>query len=150
MLVFKSIVTIEGMGRQLDPGFDILAVGMALIQDLIKTQYSMPRFSKELLWLAKDSAALLQVLPRQIRWMLRKFNANDFAFEIKSPDLENLRSQLDANGRRQSLTLLVVGCFVSASIALHAADTRTLFDYPVFAVFFFALGLLLLIRLLAK
>ena len=57
-------------------------------------------------WVAKDAAALLQVLPRQIRWMFRKFNSNDFAFEIKSRELDDIRRQLDVNGRRMSLSVV--------------------------------------------
>src|SRR5687768_9988285 len=100
MIVFKAILTIEGMGRTLDPEFDLLKMGEELVKDLVKSQYSVQRLSKDFLWVAKDVASLLQVLPRQIRWMFRKFNSNDFAFEIKSPELQDIRKQLDINGRR--------------------------------------------------
>lgn len=64
MIVFKAILTIEGMGRTLDPQFDLLAMGQDLVKDLVKNQYSMQRLSKEFLWVAKDVAALLKILPR--------------------------------------------------------------------------------------
>ena len=88
MLVFKAILTIEGMGRTLDPDFDLFAMGQILAKDLVKNQYSVQRLSKDFLWLGKDMAALFKVLPRQVRWMFRKLNSNDFAFEIKSRTLK--------------------------------------------------------------
>lgn len=150
MLVFKALLTMEGMGRSLDPDFDLLAVGQELVKDLVKSQYSLQRISKDLLWVAKDAAALLQSLPRQIRWMFRKFNANDFAFEIKSQDLENIRAQLDLNGRRASLSTIVAGMFIAGSLALQHPDAPRIGHYPVASVFFFAAGLAFLFNLLLK
>jgi len=150
MLVFKAIVTIEGMGRTLDPRFDMLAVGQNLIKDLVKDQYSVQRFSKDALWIAKDMGALLQMLPRQLRWMFRKLSSNDFALEIKSPDLENIREQLDQNSRRQSLSILVAGLFIAAAIALQHSSERTVLDYPLFSVLFFTAGCALFLRVLFK
>jgi ubiquinone biosynthesis protein len=150
MLVFKAILTMEGMGRTLDPTFDMIAIGQDLVKDLVKNQYSLQRLSREFLWVGKDVASLLQTLPRQIRWMFRKFNANDFAFEIKSPDLQEIKGQLDTNGRRMSLSLVAVGLFLSAALALNHAGGDRIGEYPAIAVIFLALGFLFLIGLLLK
>jgi ubiquinone biosynthesis protein len=150
MIVFKAILTMEGMGRTLDPDFDMIAIGQDLVKDLVKNQYSLPRLSRDLLWVAKDVAGLLQVLPRQIRWMFRKFNSDDFAFEIKSKELADIRVQMDLNGRRLSLSVLVVGCFLAASVSLLRPSGDMVGDYPLISVVFLALGLFFLVNLLWK
>lgn len=150
MIVFKAILTIEGMGRTLDPEFDLLSTGQELVKDLVKNQYSLQRFKKELLWVSKDMAALLKILPRQIRWMFRKFNSNDFAFEIKSPDLQNLTQQLDVNGRRMSLSILVAGFFIASSISLNHVGDRLLGEYPLSAVVFFGFGCVCLLAIFMR
>jgi ubiquinone biosynthesis protein len=147
MIVFKAILTIEGMGRTLDPTFDLLAMGKDMVKELVKNQYSLQRLSRDMLWVAKDAAALLQILPRQIRWMFRKFNSNDFAFEIKSPELAEIRRQLDLNGRRQSLTVLAAGLFIASSLALQSQSGHKVDDYPLIAVIFFGGACFFLLRL---
>jgi ubiquinone biosynthesis protein len=148
MLVFKSIVTVEGMGRTLDPQFDMLAAGKDLVADLVKNQYSVQRLSRDALWIAKDLAALLQVLPRQLRWMFKKFNSNDFAFEIKVPEAELIRDTLDVNGKRQFYAILSGSLFVSGALSLsfQAEGVRRLGAYPVISVVFFGLATLVLLR----
>lgn len=148
MLVFKAILTIEGMGRTLDPDFDLLTTGQSLIKDLVKEQYSVPRITKELLWVGKDVLALLKMLPRQFRWMFKKFNSNDFAIEIKSPDFEKIRIQLDTNGRRMSMSILVAGLFIASSSALHYPAGRLVADYPLISVIYFIIGIFFLAGLL--
>ncbi len=150
MLVFKAILTIEGMGRTLDPDFDLLVMGQDLVKDLVKEQYSFPRLSKDFLWVAKDIASLLQVLPRQIRWMLRKLNSNDFAIEIKSPDLRDLRVQLDLNARRTSLSVLAAGLFIAGSLTVGQSSETTLWGYPLISMIFFCGGSVLLVNLFFK
>ena len=150
MIVFKAILTMEGMGRTLDPDFDLLALGQDLVKDLLKNQYSMQRLTKDFVFVAKDVASLLQVLPRQIRWMFRKFNSNDFALEIKVPDLQDVRTQLDLNGRRQSQSVLIAGLFIASSIALQHNGGQMIGDYPLLAVLYFGSGCVFLLSLLLK
>ncbi|MBI4924779.1 MAG: AarF/ABC1/UbiB kinase family protein [Bdellovibrio sp.] len=150
MIVFKSIVTMEGMGRILDPNFDLLSHGKELIKDLSKNQYSMQRITKDLLWVAKDTTHLLQALPRQLKWMFRKWSSNDFAFEVKSPELTKIREQLDINGKRMSLTILVTGFFIAGALSLQYVSDQKILNYPIVSVILFALGGFILIRLLLK
>jgi ubiquinone biosynthesis protein len=150
MLVFKAILTIEGMGRTLDPGFDLLAMGQEMVKELVKNQYSVQRLSKEFLWVAKDMAALFQVLPRQIRWMFRKFNSNDFAFEIKSPELASIRAQLDVNGKRGALSTTVAGLAIAAALALQFDSGQRVVGMPLVALVLFGLAALLLLRMLTR
>jgi len=147
MLVFKAILTMEGMGRVLDPDFDLIATGQDLIKDLVKNQYSIPRISKELMWVAKDVTSLLQTLPRHLRWMFRKFSANDFALEVHSPELKLLRDDLRINGKRTSLSVLIAGLFIASSIALQHSGGHMLGDYPVLSVIYFVTAILILLRL---
>jgi ubiquinone biosynthesis protein len=148
MIVFKAILTIEGMGRTLDPEFDLLSMGQDLVKELVKNQYSVQRLSKEFLWVAKDLASLCKVLPRQVRWMFRKFNSNDFAFEIKSPELQQIRKQLDLNGRMLSLGLVSSGLFISSSIALQYSSESTVAGYSTIFGIYFSLGCLFLVAFL--
>lgn len=150
MLVFKAILTIEGMGRTLDPSFDLVAVGQDLAKDLVKTQYSMQRISKDLLWVAKDAAALLKILPRQVRWMFRKLNSNDFAIEIKSPDFQDIRKQLDVNSKRMTWGVVASGLFIASSLALQYGPDRTVAGYPMISAIEFVVAAMIVLVLLFK
>ena len=146
MMVFKALLTTEGMGRTLDPHFDLLEMSQDLVKDLIKNQYSVHRLSKDLMWVGKDFVSMLQMLPRHIRWMLRKFNSNDFAVEIKIPELDKVRSQLDLNSRRNTLAIASAGLFVASSIALQFPSHKILWGFPLPAMVLFIVASLLLFR----
>jgi ubiquinone biosynthesis protein len=134
MLVFKALITMEGMGRTLDPDFDLLANGQMLVQDLLKDQLSPQKLARELAWTGKDVLALVQTLPRQLRWMMKKFASNEYAIDVHVPEVSDLRDQLEANSRRQSLSILVVGLLLSAVVSFNFQDGWMLGAYPLHSV----------------
>lgn len=114
MIVFKAMLTMEGMGRTLDPDFDLIAHGQDMIQELLKGQYNPSKMGKELLWLGKDTASLLRVLPRYLRWMFKKFTSNDFAFEVRSAALESIQSEM-VHGRKKTIRAIIAAALILAS-----------------------------------
>lgn len=138
MIVFKALFTVEGLGRALDPNFDMMTLGKELMVDLVKDQYAPDAFAKDAMWVAKDLMSLALVLPRQIRWMFRKWNSDGFAFEVKSPQLEALGETLEHNNRKLSLSILAAGFAIAGAISLNAPETIHRFkDYPVPSIILF-------------
>lgn len=151
MIVFKAIFTIEGLGRQLLPDFDIMTIANDLVKEVVKDRYSMQRLTKDMAWVARDLNALLQVMPRQIRWMFRKFNSNDFAFELKFKETEVIRRQLERGARGVGLSILCASFFVASAIALQMpTDHKVWGQYPVPSLIFFFLGFIGFLGLLFK
>lgn len=141
MIVFKAIFTLEGMGRQLDPNFDLLAIGQDLVKTVLKDRYSLNRMTRDFAWMARDVNALLQVAPRQIRWMFRKFNSNDFAFEIKFKEVEVIRRQMERSFRGLGLSVLTAALFVAAALSLQMHTEHLIWKYyPVPSLIFFFMG----------
>lgn len=137
MMVFRAMFTVEGLGRALDPEFDVMELGRELVKDLVKDQFSIEKSSKELLWIAKDLVGLLQVAPRHLRWALKKWSKDGYSFELKSPQLSEMTAQLEKNARKTSLSVMSAGLFIASAISMHAADKHMVGDYPAFTVITF-------------
>ena len=140
MMVFRAIFTMEGLGRALDPEFDIMDLGKDLVKDIVKDQFSPDKIGKDLLWVAKDTLSLAQVLPRNIRWAIRKWAKDGYAFEVQSPQIDQLKVQLDRNSKRMSASVISAGLFVASAISLNAHETHMIWTYPVFTVVTFVLA----------
>ncbi len=129
MLVFRAIVTMEGMGRLLDPKFDMITLGETLIKDIVSVQTSTQRLTKEMFKVSREVFSLLEVLPRNIRWGLRKLARNDYAIEIKSPDSAKIARQIDLGSKRISRSLLAMACMFTGAIIIHSGTGHT-FNMP--------------------
>jgi len=129
MLVFRAIVTTEGMGRLLDPKFDMIALGETLVKDIVSVQTSTQRLTKELFKVSREVFSLLEVLPRTMRWGLRKLAHNDYAIEIRSPDHVKIAKQVDVASKRISRAILAMGCLLTGAVIIHSGSGHT-FNMP--------------------
>lgn len=122
MLVFRAILTTEGMGRLLDPKFDMISLGETLIKDIVSVQFSGTRVLKETIKISRELFSLFEVLPRNIRWGLRKLARNDYAIEIKSPDQAKVARQIELGSKRISRSLLAMACLLAGAIIVHSGQ----------------------------
>ncbi len=146
MLVFRAILTMEGMGRLLDPKFDMIAMSEELIFDLVKIQMSPSRLKGDAYKISKDIIALFEVLPRNLRWAVRKFAKNDYALEIKSPELLRVSQQIERGSRRISRSLSGIGLLVTGAMLMQWDKGYHWDDYPVLGIVFLLAGLYSVLR----
>ncbi len=144
MLLFKAIVSIEALGKKLEPEFDILQVGYRQARSVITQRYSKERLFKDLLVIGRDVQLLVERVPRVGKRFLRQWAQNGFAFETRSPDTARL-----AKAFRQ-FTYHMVACLFSLSLTALGLVTLVLdrgpwvFGVPVwsFLAFFGAFSIL--------
>jgi ubiquinone biosynthesis protein len=146
MLVFRAILTMEGMGRLLDPKFDMIAMGEELILDLVKIQLSPARLKHEAFKISKEFLSLMEVLPRNLRWAIRRFAKNDYALEFRSPEILRLASQVDRSSRRIARSFSGTGLLLTGALLLQSDKAYQWEDYPVVAIAFLAAGVYFVIR----
>jgi ubiquinone biosynthesis protein len=146
MLVFRAILTMEGMGRILDPRFDLIALGEEMIFDLVKIQLSPSRLKGDAWKISKDVIALLEVLPRNLRWALRRFAKNDYALEVRSPDLVKIGAQIDRGSRRMARSLAGVGLLTTGALLYSSDKPYHWEEVPVLAIAFLVAGLYSILR----
>ncbi len=146
MLVFRAILTMEGMGRLLDPRFDMIAMGESLILDLVKIQMSPARLKGDAFKIAKELSALLETLPRNLRWALRKLARNDYAIELKSPEVARLAQVTDRGARRIARSISSFGFLLVGAILIHADKGPHWDEFPIAGLVFLAIGLALTLR----
>jgi ubiquinone biosynthesis protein len=112
MLLFRAIMTVDGLAKKLDPDFDILQLGNRLAKEVVASRYSKERVTKDLLILARDLQDTLETFPKLLKRFLRKWSNNNFAFEIKSKDAELLPNAI------LKFTYYIVLCVTSIALII--------------------------------
>lgn len=119
ILFFKSIVTIEGMGRLIVGDFDFMAYSLEFASDLVRSRYEGGKLLKEATYLSRDVNALVGVLPRQLRQLLRRINSPDYQMHIRVKDLDHLHRSVEKSGNLTFLGLVIAGLIVSSALFAH-------------------------------
>ena len=123
IMVFKSIMTLEGMARDMDPDFDLVEAGAKYAKDVIKNLYSVDYLTKELVFTVRDSWHLIRHWPRQFTEITRQLECGDFKVNLNIDQIKELK---DGQIKAQALVaqsvlafgLLMVAAIVSTQLVL--------------------------------
>jgi ubiquinone biosynthesis protein len=118
MMFFKSIVTVEGMGRMLAKDFDLLPHALEFSKELVQDRYQPAQIKADLTLLSQDIGSLLYNLPRQIKQLIRKVNHPDFAAKISVQEIDELKRSIETGSNIVFLGLIIGALILAGSVTL--------------------------------
>lgn len=121
ILVFKSIMTLEGIGRSLDPNFDLVTAGSKYAKIALKERYSPERLGKDLLILAKNWSSLVHRLPHQLGEIARQAENGELSGRLEVPAIRELARAQRESSSKLALSILAstlfLGCMVTTTLS---------------------------------
>lgn len=126
MLMIRAVITLEGVGRQLDPQFNLAAVLSPFIEDLIRQRYS-PR--KIAMRAADDFRKLVQTahdLPFHLGRTLQKVSEDDFKIQLEHRGLDRLITEFDRSSNRVVIGLVTSALVVSTALILRSTGAPSI------------------------
>jgi ubiquinone biosynthesis protein len=134
-LLVKVLVIVEGMGRELDPEFDMVGHLRPFLEEAFREKRSPVRLLKEMGEGLEAYLGLARNLPRDIKEVLAKINRNKFRIDLEHRGLDRFSRELDRSANRLSLSLIIAALLIGSSIAMQTARGPMLLGLPAFAFF---------------
>ncbi|MBM66694.1 MAG: hypothetical protein CMH55_10710 [Myxococcales bacterium] len=123
LLLFKALLTLESMGRTLDPDFDVSGVARAYIETLMAQRFDPNRLQKEFLGTSLDLYNLTRDGPTLLLDLLKRLGDGAMRHEVQIKHLEQLSQSLDNSANRLSGGIMIAGIAVAAAILMAASDS---------------------------
>lgn len=131
-MLFKALITLEGLGRQLDPDFQIVHHLTPFVKKVIVDRY-MPGHLVKRGW--RNLNSLLDVatgLPRDLSRLLREARRGRVKIDLDLKRLDHFGHQLDHSTNRLTLALLTAALIIGSSIVMTVKGGPTLLGLPAF------------------
>ncbi|MES2767708.1 MAG: AarF/ABC1/UbiB kinase family protein [Bdellovibrionota bacterium] len=128
MLFFKSIITVEGMGRDIVEDFDVLSQTLEIATEIIKAKYDPQRIMRDLTHVLKDSVTLFKDLPRQLSYSIKKKNMPNQAQLVKIEDLQEIKKTFEIASNLIFLGVVIGSLVLAGAIALDKQAVPLVFD----------------------
>ncbi len=128
ILLQKTLLNIEGVGRQLDPELDIWAVAKPVLEKILVERYSPQRLAGEFRKRLPELVTRAPEMPQLLHaWLSQQVNGQH-ELAMRSHDLAELSRTLNAMQRRIVSAILGTGLLVVAGVlyALEAGGPRVL------------------------
>jgi ubiquinone biosynthesis protein len=119
-LMIKTFLTLEGMGRQLDPQFDMASAARPYLERVMWQRYSpgaMLKRGKRSLVGVMD---LVGDLPRDVRRLLQMARRGRLQLKIETTALQGFGDQVNRAANRLVMGIVTAALIIGSSIVMHS------------------------------
>lgn len=96
-VVFRSLMTLDGVGRSIDLDLDLLKLFENDIHEIIQESFNKEDLIEEGIWSAKDIMSSARTLPRHLKWFLKHWSKKGYAFELVHTGHEDALKSLSSS-----------------------------------------------------
>ena len=115
MLLIRALVTLEGVGRELDPDFNLAKHLQPFVERMVRQRYQPSYMAERLFTESQKLLELAHEMPVYLNRTMKKFSENDLRIQLEHRNLDHFILEMERSSNR-----LVVGMVVAALIMASA------------------------------
>jgi len=133
-LLVKALITLEGMGRQLDPDFDMASEVRPFLRRTLLVRYSPDALAKRGWQSLTSMINLLSSLPKELHGILRSASRGVLQVKVDVTRLDNFAERLDGAASRLTVGTVTSALIIGSSIVMTVKGGPTLLGLPLFGL----------------
>jgi len=122
LLLQKTLLTVEGIGRLLDPQLDIWAVARPVLEKILLKRYSPRQLLSEFKKRLPELITRTPDMPHLIHSWLKQQVSGEHTLKMRSTDLAALNATMQSMQRRVVASILGVGLLIVA-VVMYSLDS---------------------------
>ncbi|MDD2764582.1 MAG: AarF/UbiB family protein [Opitutaceae bacterium] len=142
-LMAKAVLSIEEVGRTLDPAFDLRQVARPVLRELHRERWSPTALLGKTRALLASAFSRLGDLPTELDRLLRRLEHDDLTVNFQHRGLEGLNEALRAASNRIALGVIIGALIIGSSQIVTTGIPPHLFGYPLLGISGYLLSALL-------
>jgi ubiquinone biosynthesis protein len=133
-LLIKAFISLEGMGRGLDPDFHMATEALPLLRQVLRARYR-PKALGQRSWQAlARTFSVLGSLPGDVAQLLRRARQGHVQVGIEIAHLKRTGDQIDRAASRLSVALVIAALIIGSSIIMTVGGGPQLLGLPAFGL----------------
>ena len=139
-LLFKTLITLEGLGLQLNPEFHMIDHVTPFVEHVIKQRYTPQALLARGRKSVRETLEVLADVPRDMRHLLRDMRRGRVRVDLDLKRLDHFGHQLDGASNRLTMGILTASLVVGSSIIMTVEGGPQLFGLPLFGLLGFLIA----------
>ncbi len=139
-LLFKALITLEGLGRQLTPEFHMVDHLEPFIRQVYATRYTPAALARRAKHGLHEMMEVVLGLPRDLAHLFRLARRGNLRIDLDLKRLDHFGHQLNKAANRLTMGVLTASLVVGSSIIMTVEGGPTLFGLPLFGLLGFLIA----------
>ncbi len=123
-LLIKAFITLEGLGRQLNPAFDMMKSSSPMIKRAMKAHTAPDALAKRGWRALLDSVSLITSLPKDLSRLLRIARRGKIQLQVELLPLKHFSDKIDRAASRLALSVITAALIIGSAI-VHNAESNS-------------------------
>ena len=129
-LLFKTLISLDGVGRKLDPDFNFIEIASPFILRLVNKKYRPDIMAKKGLEQSLELFQILAALPGDAQDLLRSVKRKGIKVNVEVKRLDHFGHQMDRAASRVTIGLIVAALIVGTAIVSSIENQPTVWGLP--------------------
>ncbi len=134
VLMLKAFITLEGMGRSLDPDFDMAGEAAPVIEGVLRKHYSPVNMARRMQKGVAETLKMLGTLPSDLSRLMKMARKGRIEVHVDITDLREVGNRLDRAASRLTLGVVTAALIIGSAIVLNVQSDREAFGLPLFGL----------------
>ncbi|MES2696561.1 MAG: AarF/UbiB family protein [Verrucomicrobiota bacterium] len=133
-LMAKAVISIEEVGRGLDPGFDLRPHTEPILRELYQERTSPKTFLRRSREMLRHTLIGMQELPFELRRLVRRLEHDSLAINLNHRGLEDHDDAVKIAANRITLGVIIGALIIGSSLIVTTGIEPHLFGFPVLGI----------------
>ena len=131
LFLIKALTATEGLGRQLDPDFDVVKKAAPFVRKAQFQRLNPRRVVGDAWAFGAELLDMLKVFPTEARTLGRMAKQGKLKIEIKLVGLEDMRAAQDRNSNRLAFAVVLAALVIGSSVVIQSGIPPTWHGIPI-------------------
>ena len=153
-LMLKALTAVEGIGRKLDPDFDMVAQAAPFVTRVKLNRFSPKRIESDLVKLVSQSYQFIHEFPRDLLEITRLIRQQKLSFKHDLEGFDRMLSTHDQISNRISFSIIIAALIIGSALIVISNTPPLFYGISIIGIIGFLaaaiLGIWLLVAILKK
>ena len=134
-LLFKALISLEGLGRQYDPEFRLIERVKPFLDRAMRDRYQPAEVARRAQVTLSDFFGLVTSMPRDLARLVKDARHGRMRVDLDLKRLDSFGDRLHSAINRATIGLMTASLVIGSSIVMTVAEGPTLFGVPLLTFF---------------
>lgn len=139
-LLFKALITLEGLGHQLNPEFHMVDQLTPFVRRVLEARYSPQAVARRARRGLQEMAEIVVGLPRDVARLFRNARRGRLRIDFDLKRLDHFGQQINSAANRLTMGVLTASLVVGSSIIMTVKGGPEMFGLPLFGLLGFVVA----------